>query len=204
MQDVSVASRHKLKKHCTEQYQATLDIFDGQGIADMLADRDTAWIAEQYLEIPADAWPVSLVNDKYNPLARDRWLTNNTTPHNYADFLTIKQGSRPATFHGEAKPDISQWIKAMRHFLNDSAPDRLKQRARYEIAVAELRGKGSLDPALLLVADFFDQLSANRRLRNSSMPLCSPSIAGAPQHVARDRCPKRRQLKPGSSNSTAY
>lgn len=158
--DVSVASRHKLKVHCTEQYQATLDIFDGQAIADMLADPDAAWIAEEYLEIPADTFPVASQDDQYLE-ARDRWLTNNAVPLNYADFLSVKRGLRTATYEDEAKPNISGWLKAMGSFLHDTVPDRLKQRARYEIAVGELRGKGSLDPALSLVDDFFQALSAD-------------------------------------------
>ena len=196
--DVSVAPRHKLKEHCTEQYQATLDIFDGQALADMLADPDAAWIAEQYLEIPADTWPVSSLDDKYIE-ARDRWLTNNMTPQNYADFLSVKQGLRTATVEDDAKPDISRWIQVMGSFLHESVPNRLKQKARYEIAVGELRGKGSLDPALPLVAVFFRELSANRRLRNSSMLRCSLSIAGARRHTVMHLFPRKRR-EPSSSS----
>lgn len=111
-----------------------MDIFDGQALADMLADPDAAWIAEQYLEIPADAWPVSSLDEEYTA-ARDRWLVNDAAPQNYADFLSIKRGLRTATYEDEAKPDISRWLKAMGCFLHDGVPDRLKQKVRYEVAV---------------------------------------------------------------------
>src|SRR5258707_5799748 len=38
--DIPVARRHEMQALCQQQYGATLDIFDGQAIADMLADRD--------------------------------------------------------------------------------------------------------------------------------------------------------------------
>ena len=42
----------------------------------------------------------------------------------------------------------------MRSFLAEGIPDRLTQKARYEISVAELKGRGSLDPAIPLVEAF--------------------------------------------------
>jgi hypothetical protein len=159
--DIPVSTRHNLKKHCEETYTATLDIFDGQAIADMLADRKAFWIAEQFLEIPADSWPKSSLDEHYTSL-RDRWVTRKPTPQNYADFLEIKQGLRTATFQAEAKADLGGWIAAISLFLADDIPDALQQKARYEIAVAELRGNGSLDPAFPLIQAFFDILAPDR------------------------------------------
>lgn len=159
--DIPVATRHNLKKHCQETYSATLDIFDGQAIADMLADRKALWIAEQFLEIPADALPPSSLDEHYYAL-RDRWLTMKTNPQNYADFLETKRGLRTAVFEAEARRDLGLWIEAIRLFLADNVPDALQQKARYEIAITELRGNGSLDPALPLIEAFFDNLAADR------------------------------------------
>jgi hypothetical protein len=71
--DLAIAKRHTLKKFCQDTYGATLDIFDGQAIADMLADRDTSWIADRYLEIPSELWPPALLDEHYTS-SRDRWL----------------------------------------------------------------------------------------------------------------------------------
>ena len=152
-QDIPVYKRHKLQKYCNDTYSAALDIFDGQAIATILSDRDTSWIADEYLSIPSELWPTSERNEDYIN-SRDRWLIQAETPENYADFLDLKRGLRMATFVEEARHDLRKWIDAMRSFLTDEAPDRLKQKARYEIAVAELRGNGSLDPALSLVETF--------------------------------------------------
>ena len=159
--DLPVAKRHILKKYCQDTYGSSLDIFDGQAIADMLADRDTGWIADKYLEIPSELWPVTSLDEHYTSL-RERWLTQNQTPENYADFLEIKQALRTATFEDDAKRDLGGWIGAMRHFLADGFPERLIQKSRYEISVAELRGHGSLDPAMPLVETFLATASSNR------------------------------------------
>lgn len=159
--DVPVAKRHALQQYCHETYRATLDIFDGQAIADMLSDRDTSWIADQYLEIPAELWPPGSLDGSYIS-ARDRWLSRNQEPENYANFLEIRSGLRTATFQEDARRDLDGWIAAMRNFLKDGFSERIVQRVRYEIAVAELRGHGSLDPAISLVEAFFASLSATR------------------------------------------
>lgn len=159
--DLPVSKRHILQKYCRDTYGATLDIFDGQAIADMLADRDTGWIADKYLEIPSELWPATSLDEHYTS-ARDRWLVRKHTPVNYADFLEMKRGLRTATFEADAKRDLGGWIEAMRSFLADGAPKRLIQKARYEISVAELRGRGSLDPAMPLVETFLATASSDR------------------------------------------
>jgi hypothetical protein len=159
--DVPVAKRHAPQQHCQETYGGSLEIFDGQALADLLSDRDTFWVAKQFLSVPADAWPEEPVDAHYASL-RAKWIGTEAKPENYADFLDIKQGLRAATFEEEAKPDIIGWLKAMSLFLTGGVPDRLAQKARYEITVAELRGRGSLDPALPLIEQFFEGLSPDR------------------------------------------
>jgi hypothetical protein len=73
----------------------------------------------------------------------------------------------------------------MRRFLADEVPDRLKQKARYEIAVAELRGNGSLDPALPLVETFLanatDSQPAAELLDAAVLVVC---VSASRQHRA--------------------
>ena len=159
--DLPVSRRHVLKNYCHDTYRVALDIFDGQAIADMLADRDTGWIADKYLEIPSELWPPSSLDEHYTS-ARDRWLARKQTPENYADFLDIKRGLRTATFEDDAKRDLGEWIEAMRSFIAEGVSERLIQKARYEISVAELRGRGSLDPAMPLVETFLATATSDR------------------------------------------
>src|SRR5215831_2464109 len=118
--NVPIAKRHALQAYCCETYGATLDIFDGDGIAELLADREIAWIAEQFLSIPSDAWPKEPVDAHY-ALLRERWIAGSRRPQNYADFLDLKRGLRTATFEEVARGDIVHWINSMASFLGADA-----------------------------------------------------------------------------------
>jgi hypothetical protein len=155
--DVSVASRHKLQAHCRSTYCAALDLHDGQAIADQLADGDTFWIASQYLTIPADLYPADDRDETYAQ-RRARWITERNTPGNYADFLELRGGLRAATSDEAARPDILEWLGIMRSYMSAAPSSRLRQRSRYEIAIAELRGRGNLEPAEPQVKDYFGEL----------------------------------------------
>jgi hypothetical protein len=155
--DVPVAKRHELQSECRKNHQANLDIFDGQAIADQLSDPDTFWIAEQYLAVPAEFYPKTEIDQAYEN-RRDRWIGRNTPAINHGDFIDIKIGLRTASREEEAKPDLVAWIARMRSFADEGGISRQRQKARYEIAVAELRGRGNLDPALPYVESFFKEL----------------------------------------------
>lgn len=156
--DLPVAQRHKLQTHCRDTYGAALEIHDGQAIADQLADPDTFWIAVQYLAIPADFYPEEAQDEDYAKL-KSRWLVKDGEPPlDYADFLDVKLGLRTATFEESVRQDLEGWIGLMRGFEAYVPSGRLRQKARYEISVAELRGRGNLDPARSLVEAFFEAL----------------------------------------------
>jgi hypothetical protein len=157
--DLPVAQRHELKDLCKTEYQASLEIFDGQSISDLLAAPDTFWIAEQFLSLPSDAWPEEELDGEYSSV-RKRWIEDQRSPQNFADFLEIKRGLRIATFEEKAKRDIGLWLSAMSNFLESGGSDRVAQKARYEICVAELRGRGSFDPVLPLAKKFFASVSS--------------------------------------------
>src|SRR5580704_2818223 len=105
--DVPVAKRHELIAYCGENYGARLEIFDGNSIADMLADADARQIALEYLDIPSELWPTESSLHADYIAARMRWLSQQEAPTNYADFSQIKSGLRTATFNEEAKSDLS-------------------------------------------------------------------------------------------------
>lgn len=179
--DLPVAKRHSLKKHCLDTYGARLEIFDGQAIADILADAAVFWVAEQFLAVPADLFPVILSNDEYAEL-RAKWFGGMATPVNYADFLEIKRGLREATFTEPLKADLSRWLDLMRLF---ASPGPLQRKAWYELSVAQLRGRGSLDPETGSVQAFFRELpdDASANELNDAVVLAG-YCGGALQHGA--------------------
>jgi len=143
--EVPVATRHELQVWAKETYEVSLEIYDAIAITDFLAERELFWIAEQYLHIPSEVYPRTLTEDKdwYEKLFQD-WKEKKSPPENFADFTDIKMGVRRATFHTEVMQDLPFWIKLLEKFLTATTSDALKRYITYEIAVASLRGLGSM------------------------------------------------------------
>lgn len=155
--DLPVAARHKLQEHCRTTYNAELEVLDGQAIADMLADSETFWIAEHFFAVPSEMFPAVETDQEYQSL-RDRWLNGNREVATMADFLDVKRGLRAATKVTAYKVDLNRWLLLMSSLIVDGEAGPLERRAMYEVLVANLRGRGSLDPVAETVATFFDTL----------------------------------------------
>jgi hypothetical protein len=152
--DLAVAKRHELQAWTKRQHGATLEVFDGQAIANLLAEPDHFWIAEQFLGIPAEMYPPIGADSEYGRL-RERWLDAGREIANQADLLEVKRGLRKATFRTELKPDLGKWIALMEGVAR-SQEGPIQRRALYEVSVAQLRGRGTLDPATWAVERFFE------------------------------------------------
>ena len=146
-----VAARHKLESETQQNHEIRLEFFDAEAIADLLARPQGFWIAEQFLALPAELGPPQPPNDdnlsaKYVEL-RIRWRAKRTPDPTLGDLVDIKTGLREATFREDARADLPFWIGLVRQMLADATlPDLIRQRARYELVVATLRGLGNLKP----------------------------------------------------------
>lgn len=132
----------------------TLQIFDGNAIAEWLAEPDIFWIAQDYLHLPSELAPAGELEEGYAG-HKEVWRSRDPIPINRTDFLAIKNGLRRATFEDSARADLRFWLKKMETFLVDPTPRELRRDAMYEIAVANLRGRGDLTPTADLVADYY-------------------------------------------------
>lgn len=156
---VPVAKRHELQEWARDVYGISLELFDGAAISELLSDRDLFWIAERYLQIPAELMPTQPPGDD-----RDKWYVNilekwrrATRPaQTYADFSEIRSAARIA--QGEfiydhtgcplshyEYPETPFWIELLDAIADDTMilPE-LRRRALYEVSVIRLRGLGSL------------------------------------------------------------
>ncbi|MBT7071361.1 MAG: hypothetical protein HN686_00235 [Bacteroidetes bacterium] len=163
--DVSVGLRHSLQKWAKEDHQVLLEIHDGQAISEDLTDQDTFWIAVQYLSVPAELYPAPQNKDseKWYFKLVETWKQAANLPENYADFSEMKAAIRHATFTDTAKKDLPFWIEQMELLINSTPFDALKRKGTYEIAVASLRGLGSMigyEEQLLLYFDKVPELTA--------------------------------------------
>ena len=148
---VPVAARHSLESQTQELHGVRLELFDGQAIAEQLATPEGFWIAEQFLALPADLRPSQQRDDeglsaRYVEL-RSRWREKRTPDPTLGDLIDLKAGLREATFKQEARADLPFWLGLIREMLaNPALPASVRQRARYELVVATLRGLGDLRP----------------------------------------------------------
>lgn len=160
---VPVATRHKLIAEARESHDVELEIFDGLALAEHLADPDLFWIAAEYLKLPASLAPER--DDEGDPLPgwylrdRDYWRARIDPGRTMGDFVSLRDVLRHSTYHEQARGDLGDWIAKMREFLTGDSAAEVQMRARYEIAVATLRGTGTLHAADLLIREFFQTIT---------------------------------------------
>ena len=145
-QDVSAAMRHKLVEKAQAEQGVRLEILDGQTLTALLCDRDTFWIAAEFLDIPVHMIPEDAGPEWYAS-SRIRWLARTAHASTGGDAIELTACLRFATFNEAFRGDISMWLQRLVPLLRDDVDPILRRRARYETAVATYRGLGDLRPA---------------------------------------------------------
>ena len=145
LESVPAAARHKLESETQESHNVRLEFHDAESIANLLARPEGFWIAERHLSIPAEIRPeaIAINTDLSTDYVerRQTWRERGSPNPSLGDFIDLKAGLRMATHHPDARGDLPFWIGLVREFL--SSPElspHIKQRARYELVVATLRG----------------------------------------------------------------
>jgi hypothetical protein len=143
--DMAVAKRHRLQAWARDNHRLELEIHDGRAIAENLAQKAVFWIAVRYLAIPSEIYPRDLcpANDVYES-GREKWRDSAVDVNSFPELQEIKGFLRHATCDPDVKQDIPFWIERLQRVVNSSQVQSLARRARYEIAVATLRGLGTL------------------------------------------------------------
>lgn len=160
--DISVALRHELQDWAVEERNVHVEIHDGQAIAEMLTGRDVFWIADRYLNIPADTYPdpPEDVSELWYEDLLEKWDNPAFPPSNYADFSELRDAVRHATFNEDAKQDLPFWIDLLEVLRSESAYPDLGRRATYEISVARLRGQHALEGHEETLRNYFESIPA--------------------------------------------
>ena len=183
---MSVGTRHQLQRELQEAHGVHVEILDRKWLAEELADPELFWIAEEYLSLPAalaparpavpgaqEGLPAWYVAD------RDRWRGRGAAHPTLGELLDLRDGLRHATFHGQARADLPFWLSLMEP-LCGAHGRAVRQRARYETAVAQMRGLKDLRPADGHVADFFAETGDEddpARLSDAGVLLTYASVA---------------------------
>ena len=146
---VAVGARHRLQDEAQEEHNVRLEFHDAESIADLLALPEGFWIAEHFLSLPAEIRPAAPPDDGDLPDGyvelRTRWREDPALYPTLGTFLELKAGLRESLYREAAFGDLSFWLGHLRELLaNSELSDHVRQRARYELVVATLRGTGDM------------------------------------------------------------
>jgi len=145
-QDIPVAKRHKVIERMKKEKQVTLEVIDAAAISEHLSDSELFWIANQYLNIPAEIYPRPDNEDWYSKLY-DQYKSLEEFDLTFEAFQDIKSALRHIYKDPILKVDLPFWIEKMRDFINEQARTlpRLTHQAIYEIFVASLIGMDNIE-----------------------------------------------------------
>ena len=165
-EDLPVARRHGLQQWAKTNHNIHLEIYDGQAISEFLSSRDTFWIVERFLNIPAEFYPPSPTDgdEKWYQDLLDFWKHTDCPPDNYADFTQIKSALRHATYTESFNNDVTFWISLMDSLALHTPLESLKRKVTYEIAVASLMGLGSLIGYEQRLREYFNDIPSLSQL----------------------------------------
>ncbi len=161
--DVPVGVRKKVEVWALEQYDVGLEIIDGVGLADWLAEPDLYWIAQKYLHLPAELAPQQAdepepdLPDWYVAL-REYWQGPHRTPSNLGDMFDLRHGLRHAIPPGPTRVDLDGWLTLMTRLAENNVDADVRLHTVYEIVAARSRGKADLRPAEPLIRRFMSEI----------------------------------------------
>jgi hypothetical protein len=131
-------------------------------LADQLVEPDLFWLADEYLYVPTSVLPEVPAGEAetWYAEALAKWeAESSVTTVSFGDFTEIRQCVRHATFGPAARrPDVPFWIDLLDQLRANPDPPQLGRHAAYEIAVASLRGLGTLAGRGELLREYFARI----------------------------------------------
>ena len=153
---VPTGKQHEIQAWAREAYDVQVEFFDGLTLSTMLAEIDLVWVAQEYLALPSHMVP-DFPGEEPTPA----WYRNMLgrcrrgaiDMQSLGDLAQLRPGLRQATRDPDLHADLPEWLAYVAQFLDrhPHVSDEVAMRARYEIAVAHIRGMQSLtavEPAI--------------------------------------------------------
>ncbi|MCX6779305.1 MAG: hypothetical protein NTU97_03685 [Candidatus Magasanikbacteria bacterium] len=154
LENLVLSKRHELQKWAQDTYSVKLEFFDGEFLAENLADKDLFWIAIEYLQIPSNLYPTSSDIDYLK--TKEKWENTTISFPNYAVFDELTNLGRRCLFDKETKQDILFWISKLEELLKFDFSQEFKRKVLYEIVALRIRGTGSLSGWEKFARQYFD------------------------------------------------
>jgi hypothetical protein len=153
---IPVARRHDLQRQVRDKHGVHLELFDGNGIAELLAHHATFWIAEEYLHLPGRALPPPPDQPGWYEADLARWRTTTEPAVSWGHYVDLTGCLRYAYLTREGREDIPFWLEKLAPLLDDDAPGSLRHAARHQTILAHHLGLGSMHPVDHLTAAEID------------------------------------------------
>ena len=143
---IPVGVQNELRTWVANEHEVVLHVLDGNAVADLLAAHDLNWLADRYLDLPAEASPVPLLT-RMTP-GTSSSASSGPTPHRarpgrcrrpppvVAPCLPARLYRRPRSL---ARPALEG--------LETGPSIDLRRSVIYEIAIGHLRGHTDIRPA---------------------------------------------------------
>lgn len=155
VKDIDISKRHRLQKWAFDEYNIELEIFDGEALSEELASNDLFWIAEEYLDIPADIFPK--VDDIDYLKIKEKWKEREPRIPNYSVLDEVRSLARRALFDKNFNQDLSFWLSKLEKFLDiDTASFEFRRKVLYELVAIRIRGMRDLRGREKYVSDYFN------------------------------------------------
>jgi len=138
---------------------AKLEVFDGQAIANLLAEPEHFWIAEQFLAVPGEMYPPIEADGEYARL-KERWFNGSRAIVNQADLLEVKH---PWMQLARAHPPQAARVLDLRGLHLDLPPER-------RLSLGDLMVQADLDTETFRLVD-----RSGRRVLPASLSAISDS-----------------------------
>ncbi len=141
---IAVGVRHTDAADIAKEVGVPVEILDGKWLSEQIATNELFWVAERYLDLPAelrlDDAPDSeaQVAAPY-ATAREHWQARKQPAVTRGDFHDLRRCLRFANEPGEGRPDLPFWMDRLRQLLDSEDAD-LVLRVRYELIVAHIVG----------------------------------------------------------------
>ncbi len=158
--DIPVSKQENVKKWAKDEHDVELVVFDGQAIAEHLADREIFWIAVEFLSIPLELYPnppIDKSEEWYN-IDFKKWKEKKIPALTYGEFIDVRTLARFSKDSEKYKQHLPFWIGVVENFIHEEAPRSIRRRAIYEVVVLTLRGLGHLEGREKIIKDFFKDI----------------------------------------------
>jgi hypothetical protein len=157
--DITVAARHKLQAWAQNTHQVGLEVYDGNAIAELLGGRDVFWIAERFLNIPAEIFPpIPSENETWYGKVLSDWKGKTPSGKSFPEFVEIRLAARQAFLKSDLRQDLPFWINLIESNFLTSPFDAIRRRSIYEVCFLNLRGLNSLEGYEDLLRGYFSDL----------------------------------------------